>query len=135
MKKIFTLMTGLLLTVAMFAADHRPTVTINSMGSARRFEVVIDGRTYANAGSMLSITNLRSGNHSIKVYETSRGFSFFKRKQLVSSSLFQLRNQDIRITLDRFGNISISQDRFDRYDRGRDQRDWNDRDRDGHSHF
>ena len=128
-------MTGLLLTVAMFAADHRPTVTINSMGSARKFEVVIDGRTYANAGSMLSITNLRSGNHSIKVYETNRGFSFFRRKQLVASSSFQLRNQDVRIMLDRFGNISISQDRFDRYDRRRDQRDWNDHDRDGHGRF
>jgi hypothetical protein len=41
-------------TVAMFAADRRPTVTVTS---ARTFEIVIDGRHYMpNYGNTVSIS-------------------------------------------------------------------------------
>jgi hypothetical protein len=58
----------------------------------------------------------------------NRGFSMFKRKQLVTSKSFQLRNKDVKITIDRFGHLTIIEDRFDRGDRfGKDDRGWNDR--------
>lgn len=127
MKNIFTMCLGLVLTAAVFAADRKPDVTIISM---KKYEIVIDGRTYFSNNRIINIENLRNGRHTIKVYEmNSRGFSMFKRKQLVASKSFQLRNNDVKITIDRFGHLTITEDRFGRADKyGKDQRDW-DKDR------
>jgi hypothetical protein len=124
MKKLFTLGLGLILTLAILAAERRPDVTITSM---KKYEVVVDGRSYITYGRVLNLEDLRSGRHTIQVYETNHRSSFFKRKKLVASSSFQLRRTDVNIMIDRFGNISIREDRFGRNDR---DRDWNDRDRD-----
>jgi hypothetical protein len=117
MKKIFTLTLGLMLTVAMFAADRRPVVTVSA---PRKFEIVIDGQRYvSNYGNAISISNMYSGRHSIKVYELRPGF-FMRSKTLVASSGFQVRNRDLQINVDRFGHLQISE--------SRSGRDWNDRD-------
>ena len=126
---------GLVLTAAVFAADKRPDVTIIS---AKKYEIVIDGKTYFSNNRMMSIDNLRNGRHTIQVFEMNRGgFSIFKRKQLVTSKVFQLRNNDLRIAIDRFGHLTITEDRFGRDDKhdsrdkryDKDQRDWDDHDR------
>src|SRR4030095_7234958 len=117
MKFFFTLALGLMLTVAMFAADRRPVVTVSA---PRKFEIVIDGQRYLSYyGNSISISNMFNGRHSIKVYELRPGF-FMKSKTLVASSGFQLRNRDLQINVDRFGHLQISESRFGR--------DWNDRD-------
>jgi hypothetical protein len=134
MKKIFTMCLGLFLTAAVFAADRKPDVTIISM---KKYEIVIDGRTYFSNNRIMNIENLRNGRHTIQVYEmNSRGFSMFKRKQLVASKSFQLRKNDVKITIDRFGHLVITEDRFGRDDKyGKDQRDWdNDRNKDQRDH-
>lgn len=119
MKKIFTLALGLMCTVAMFAADHRPTVTVTA---PKKFEIVIDGKHYrGNYSNTLSISNLFNGFHNIQVYKSQPGF-FMRGKTLVASSSFQLRNNDVQIKVDRFGQLQIMQSRFGR--------DWDDRDRD-----
>ena len=127
MKKIFTMCLGLVLTAAVFAADRKPDVTIISM---KKYEIVIDGRTYFSNNRMINVENLRNGRHTIQVYEmNNRSFSMSKRKQLVARKSFQLRNNDVKITIDRFGHLTITEDRFGRDDKyGKDQRDWNDRD-------
>jgi len=116
---------GLVLTAAVFAADRRPDVTIVSM---KKYEIVLDGKTYFSNNRILNIDNLRNGRHSIQVYEmNSRGFSIFQRKHLVTSRTFQLRNNDVKITIDRFGRLMITEDRFGRDDRyGKDDRGWDD---------
>ena len=120
MKKIFTLVLGLMFTVAMFAADRRPTVTVTS---ARTFEIVIDGRHYMpNYGNTVSISNLFNGQHNIQVYQVRPGF-LMRSKRLIAASSFHLRNSDVQINVDRFGQLQISQSRFGR--------DWNDHGRDG----
>lgn len=119
MKKIFTLVLGLICTVAMFASDRRPTVTVTA---ARKFEIVIDGRhLMSNYGNTMSISNLFNGFHNIQVYQSRPGF-FRSPKRLVASSSFQLRNNDVQINVDRFGQLQIIQSGFGR--------DWSDRDRD-----
>jgi hypothetical protein len=136
MKKIFTMILGLAFTAAAFAADRKPDVTIISM---KKYEIVIDGKTYLSNNKMMEIQNLRSGRHMIKVYEVNKGFSVFKRKQLVSSRSFQLRNNDLKITIDRFGQLNFTEDKFGRDGRfgnddmfGKDNKGWDDRnDRDG----
>lgn len=128
MKKIFTMCLGLVLTAAVFAADRRPDVTIISM---KKYEIVVDGKTYFSNSGRLDIDNLHNGRHSIQVYEmNNRSFSIFKRKQLVASQSFQLRNNDVKITIDRFGRLMITEDKFGRNDRyGKDDKGWNDHDR------
>jgi hypothetical protein len=130
MKKISTMFFGLILTAAVFAADRKPDVTIIS---ARKYEIVVDGRTYFSNDRMMEINNLRNGRHTIQVYEmNNRGFSIFKRKQLVTSRSFQLRNNDVKITIDRFGQLTITEDRFGRDNGyGKDQRGWDDHDHNG----
>ena len=131
MKKIFTMCFGLILTAAVFAAERRPDVTIVSM---KKYEIVIDGKSYFSNNRAMNIDNLRNGRHSIQVYEmNNRSFSVFKRKQLVASKTFQLRSRDLKITIDRFGHLTITEDRSGRNGRfDKDNRNWNDRnDRDG----
>lgn len=125
MKKMFTLLSGLLMAVAVMAADRRPVVTVNSM---KNYKVVIDGKAYFSNNSQISIANLGRGNHFIQVFEMRRGY-FERRERLISSTSFTLRKNDVRIFIDRFGDIRIrelkSNGRFER-----DDRDWDDRDRD-----
>ena len=126
MKKIFTMCLGLVLTAAVFAADRKPDVTIIS---TKKYEIVVDGRTYYSNSRMMNIDNLRNGRHTIQVYDMSsnRGFSIFQRKRLVASKAFQLRNNDVKITIDRFGQLSITEDRFGRDDKyGKDNKGWDD---------
>ena len=128
MKKIFTMCLGLVLTAAVFAADRKPDVTIIS---TKKYEIVVDGRTYYSNSRMMNIDNLRNGRHTIQVYDMSinRGFSIFQKKRLVASKAFQLRNNDVKITIDRFGQLSITEDRFGRDNRyGNDNRGWDDHD-------
>jgi hypothetical protein len=136
MKRFLTLMAASLLTIAAMAAERRPSVTIRSVNN---YEIVVDGRRYANDNSF-SLSDLRKGKHTIKVYEVSRGL-FNVRRKLVSSSSFRLQNNDLYITIDRWGSVRVNEARFDndrRYDRddngrrdrdddyrrGNDNRDW-----------
>lgn len=127
MKKIFTMCLGLALTAAVFAADRKPDVTIISM---KKYEIVVDGRTYYSNSRMINIDNLRNGRHTIQVYDmNNRGFSIFQRKRLVASRSFQLRNNDVKITISQFGQLSITEDKFGRDGKyGNDNRGWDDHD-------
>lgn len=130
MKKIFTMCLGLILTAAVFAADKRPDVTIIS---AKKYEIVIDGRSYFSNNRMMNIDNLRNGRHTIQVFETTKGFSLFRKKQLVASKTFQLRNDDVKITIDRFGHLTIMEEKYGRGNRyDNDHKGWDDRDRNDH---
>ena len=122
MKKIFTLVLGLMLTVVMFAADRKPTVTVTS---TRRYQIVIDGERYFTNGNTINISNLFYGPHDIQVYKTRHGF-FIGSTRLVANSSFELRNSDVQINIDRFGQLQISESRFGR--------DWNDHDWNDHNY-
>ncbi len=121
MKKIFTLAAGLLMTVLVFAADRRPTVTVNSM---KNYKIVIDGRAYFGSNQSINLSNLYDGRHTIQVFEM-RG-SILSRRQpverMIASSAFRLNRKDVVINIDYFGNISV------REMKNRNDRDWNDRD-------
>jgi hypothetical protein len=125
MKKIFTLLTGLLLAVVVMAADHRPMVSVNSM---KNYKIVIDGKSFfIRDNNTIRIVNMYNGRHSIQVYEMNRGGFFGGRERMVASTSFNLRNKDVRILVDRYGRINIREiKRNARFERN--ERDWNDRD-------
>lgn len=126
MKKIFTLMAGFFLTLAVFAAN-RPTVTVKA---SKNYEIVIDGKSYySNHGNAIHISNLKNGKHTVKVFEVNQTL-FRTSRKLVSSSTFRLTNKDVAITVDRIGKLKIVEskfgngfDRYDSRDRDRDH-DW-----------
>ena len=134
MKKIFTLALSSLFVVAAMAADRRPTVTIQS---SRNYQIVIDGKSYSTSfGGAMTVPYLSQGYHTIKVYSSMGGRTFFfgRRQKMLDASSFVLRNNDIAIKIDMFGNIQVKElkgwDRDD-HDRGRNDRDkdWNQNDR------
>lgn len=122
MKKMFTLFAGLLMTVALFAADRRPVVTVKKEAN---FKIVIDGKTYFDNDMTMKLSNLGYGRHTIKVYAMDKR-GIFSRERLVSTAAFRVDNDDLRITVNRLGKIEIKErknrGRFDKNDR-----DWNDR--------
>lgn len=146
MKKLLTLAAVCLFTMAAMAADRYPSVTIKSK---RDFQIVVDGRSYNNGifrnDNTIRLDRMNRGMHRIQIYERTRGL-FGSRMRLVSSKNFFVRNDDLRITVDRSGYINVDEigygrgrdnnygrDRnWDRNDRDRDwdrndDRDWNDR--------
>ncbi|TMI74364.1 MAG: hypothetical protein E6H09_05475 [Bacteroidetes bacterium] len=138
MKKIFTLIAATVLTVATFAADRRPSVTLRS---SKNYEIVVDGRSYFSNSGFMDLSNLRRGVHSIKVYEMNRrggsplagfgGLLFGRGKRLVDASSFQLQNRDININIDFRGQIMIQEERNSR-DRWDNDRNSHDRDYQNH---
>ena len=132
MKKMFTLLGGLFLALAVMAADHRPVVTVNSM---KNYKIVIDGRTYFSNNNQISIANMNRGQHFIQVFEMRRGY-YDRRERLVTSTTFTVRKNDVRIFIDHYGDIRIremkSNRRFDRDDQDWNDRDYNSRDHEGH---
>ena len=133
MKKIFTLVLSSLFVVAAMAADRRPTVTVQS---SKNFEIVIDGKSYSTSfGGDMTIPYLREGYHTIKVYSSmGRTFFFGRRSRMLDATSFFLRDNDLNIRIDMFGNISVRELRggWDRDDHGwgRNDRDnnWNQND-------
>lgn len=129
MKKIFTLAAGLLMTVLVFAADRRPTVTVNSQ---KNYKIVIDGKAFYGSNAGINLRNLYDGRHSIQVFEMQKAM-FGRRsfERMVASSSFRIDKRDVVINIDYFGKISIREMK----NRGRNNdRDWDDhdgRDRDG----
>src|SRR5690242_4870960 len=112
MKKIFTLFAGLLMAAAVFAADRRPVVMLNS---SRNYKIVIDGRSYFGGSQTIALDNFYGSRmHSIKVYEIRRGNltfgalgSLFGRERLIDASTFQMGRNDVMINIDFRGQISI----------------------------
>jgi hypothetical protein len=141
MKTIFTLLSSLIMSVAVFAAPANVAARPKSMLTVKSFDkgdirMVLDGRRFESGSNSLMINGLESGYHTIKIFRQkfSGGFNILgKRYEMVySTSLMVRAKTHVRITIDRFGRTNIDEKRirgnyYDRYDNGRDY----DRDRDG----
>ena len=120
MKKIFILVAATLFTVAVFAADRRPSVTVQTN---KNYEIQIDGKSYfTRNGSVTDISFLRDGKHTITVLKIYQGFFSQKMKKVVSSTTFLMRGNDIDIKVDQFGRVQVNEDT--RFGNGRYDNDW-----------
>ena len=127
MKKLFTLVSAVLLTATAFA--RQPQVVITTDGNIlSQYEVTIDGRIYT--GNTVTIPDLNQGRHTVEVYEVKRATIFGnKRRTLISSQQFYLGNNDVQIDVDRNGQVRIRE--TGNYNGGNNNGGWNGRDNDG----
>lgn len=137
MKTIFTLLSSLILSVAVFAVPidigirPKSMLTIKSVdrGSIR---VIIDGRRFEPNNNYLSIRNIQSGYHTVKVYrEMNTGLFriFGKMYEVVFTSSLNIRpNTSVMITVDRFGRTIVKQNRINNGRFGQGGRGFNGRD-------
>lgn len=127
MKKIFTLVAALFLTVALFAADRRPVIKLNNNNN---YKVVIDGRTYFGDDINIHPDYFLRGKHTVKVYEMKRGF-FGRTERLVNATTFFMDRDDIFIRIDRNGGIIVREENRNKRNYGyeKNNRDRYDNDR------
>ena len=103
MKKLFTLV--LASFVAIGVSARQPQVILNSPND---FDVKIDGQFYS--GNSTVIPSLSQGYHTVEVYSVKGGIlGLGKKRELVSSTQFDLRNNDVRIDVDQYGQARINQ--------------------------
>jgi hypothetical protein len=134
MKKISALLVASLLVLVFTASAQRVVLT-----SQNNYEISIDGRNY---NGNTTITDLGQGNHTLQVYQVvSTGIlGIGKKRNLISSQQFTLRNYDLNIDVDQNGRARIYESgrngntgtRYpnDRYPNRRDRND--DRNHDRH---
>ena len=127
MKKIFTLVAALFLTVALFAADRRPVIKLNNNNN---YKVVIDGRTYFGDDINIRPDYFLRGKHTVKVYEMKRGF-FGRTERLVNATTFFMDRDDDIIRIDRNGGIIVREENRNKRNYGyeKNNRDRYDNDR------
>jgi hypothetical protein len=140
MKKIFTLLTSLVLTMAVFAAPSTNAAkpkSILTIQSADRADVrvVIDGRRFEPNDNYLRVQGIEAGYHQVKIYRQKNTglFNIFGKKyEIVFNSSVNVKPRaNVMISVDRFGRAVVSDSRnggwsgqggrdFD----NRDNRDW-----------
>lgn len=102
MKKIY-----LLLTMGLFVATISATAQNVILRLDNNYDVSIDGRNYEGNAT---IPNLGYGQHTINVYEVKKGFlGIGKKRNLVSTSNFELRNDDVMVDVDQNGQLRINE--------------------------
>ena len=100
MKKIY-----LLLAVGILAATISASAQNVILRMDNNYDVSIDGRIYETNGTL---PNIGYGRHTVNVYEVKRGFlGIGKKRTVVSSSAFDLRNNDVTIDVDQYGQLRI----------------------------
>lgn len=107
MKKFFTLTLLSFMVFAASAADRQPQVIINTTND---FEVKIDGILYS--GNSTTVPDLGNGMHTVQVYQVKNGtgiLRMIKKRELISTTQFELRDNDVRINVDRNGQVRINQ--------------------------
>ena len=105
MKKILTIILGSFLGVAVSASELQPQVTLRTTSN---YDVKIDNNFYN--GNTTTIPNLGQGNHRVEVYQVKAGSGIFgigKKRVLVSTSQFTLRNNDVVIDVNQYGETRI----------------------------
>lgn len=116
-----------LFALTLSATGRQPMVTVNSSND---YEIKIDRTTYNGNNT---IPNLNQGTHSVQVYQVKKGL-LGKRRTLVSSSSFELRNNDVNISVDNGGQLRINEsgdfNNTRRRDRSRESSDRDNRNRD-----
>ena len=112
MKKTFTLLTALCLSVILFGQSK---LSITNSGNAD-IRVMIDGKKYPAGNNVIMINNLQSGNHSVKVFRAgneryrTQGNNRNSGYQLIYNSNVLVKQQyHVDIIINRFGKTFVDE--------------------------
>lgn len=132
MNRIFTLVTFLLLSTAVFAGWDDGRLSITSM-SVNPIRVMVDGRQVQVGSREFRISNLNPGYHRVQIYAVNynnnnnrrRGIFGNNRDELIYNSNLNIRRGvHTDIVVNRFGKVFVDEQMIDsRYDD-----EWNNRD-------
>lgn len=118
MKTIFTLLTSLLMSIAVLAADAKKpksAITIRSLEQAD-IRVMIDGRRFEPGHNSMMLRQVDAGKHDIRIYrEVRRGgiFSMSNSFQLVYDRTLKVKaGTHVLISVDRAGRITIQEQKI-----------------------
>jgi hypothetical protein len=120
MKKIFTLISGLALSLSLFAYDGT-RLSFSTIGNANNYRFEIDGRKVDMRGNSITLKNLSEGTHNVRIFkERGRGGLFAKKTDLIyASAIFICNGYHTDITLNRFDKVFVDERRIQPQD------DWN----------
>jgi hypothetical protein len=127
MKTFFTLLTSLLMSIAVFAAPRPQSIlTIKSADNAD-IRIVLDGKRFEPNDNAIMFRGIEDGYHTLKVFK-QRNSGFFnmsgKRYELVYNTSVNIkRRTHLFITIERNGRISMQENKLKR-DWARQDRDW-----------
>ena len=128
MKTIFTLLSSLILSVAVFAAAPPKKMSMLSVTSASQgdIRVIVDGKRFEPNDNSLVISNLESGYRMVKVYRQKNAgmYNIFGRRyELVyNASVYVKPRVNLILSIDRFGR-TVASEQFIPSGRG-NGRDW-----------
>lgn len=133
MKTIFTLLSGLMMSMVVLAAPVKPDARAKTLLSIQSYgqgniRVVIDGRQFDPRHHSMTIRNLDFGSHNIKIYRQKNTglFDMFRsRYELVLNKRVVIRpNMALLVSIDRFGRVTMNQERLRGNGRDFDWRDY-----------
>ena len=122
MKTFFTLLLSTLFSLSLLAYDGA-RLTISSVSSSKMF-VEVDGRRYNLGGKTVSIRDMRSGYHTVKVYremKTNNGRWFGignrnRQEPVYNSRIYLKEGYHFDILVNRFGKVMADEQRIDHND-------------------
>jgi uncharacterized protein YxeA len=127
MKTIFTSLTALFMSIALFAAAPKSQNSILTIKSADKSDIriVLDGKRFEPNDNAIMLRGIDDGQHTIKVFkQKSRGLFNLsgKRYELVYNTSINLKKRThLQITIERNGRISMQETRL--------KKDWAQQDR------
>lgn len=102
MKKIYLFLAVTLLAATISVSGQSVILRISN-----NYEVNIDGRYY---GANETVPALSYGQHTVKLYEVKPGvLGIGKKRTLLSTRNFELRNNDVTIQVDQNGQLRIDE--------------------------
>jgi hypothetical protein len=123
MKTIFTLLLSTLFTLHSTAYEGA-RLTISSI-SNNKIYVEVDGRRYNLDGNTVSVRNIRTGYHNVKIFrelkKNNKGIWNFgmgnrREETLYSSRVYLKDGYHFDILINRFGKVMVDEHRIDRND-------------------
>ncbi len=136
MKRIFTLLTALLISLSMYAYYGQSRLSISTTSNAS-IRVMVDGKKYTAGNNGIMISSINDGYHQVKVYmfrgnvNNKRGMqnngSMGNGYQLVYSGNIYLKTKyHTDITINRFGKAFIDEQAMNGGYYDEEDDDWSD---------
>ena len=115
MKKTFTLLAAMLLSVVMYAFPNPSKLSISSTDNSD-IRVIVDGNKYRSNNNEVIVNNLTGGYHAIRVYQLKNGgsgsyYGYQKNnyRLVYNNSVYIKPQYYVDITINRFGKAYVDE--------------------------